>query len=89
MWGWLPDKTETSYKVFFLLIQKELEKVGQPLDVKSVLCDFELNIMKSVDVMLQCEILGCFFILKIVSKEELTEMGLKHNMSEMKTLENL
>ena len=77
VWGWLPDKTETSYKVFFLLIQKELQKVGQSLDVKSVLCDFELNIMKSVDVMLQCEILGCFFHLKNCFQRRVDRNGFK------------
>ena len=61
VWGWLPDKTEISYKVFFLLVEKKMEMLGLELNVKSVLSDFELAILKSVDVMLQCPILGCFF----------------------------
>ena len=80
VWGWLPDKTDTSYKIFFLLVQKEMKKLGLQLDVKSILCDFELNIMKSLVV---------FFTLKIVFKEELTGMGSKHSMNKMKILEDL
>ena len=61
VWGWLPDKTEMSYKVFFLLVEKKMKELGLELNVESVLADFELNILRAVDVMLQCPILGCFF----------------------------
>ena len=77
VWGWLPDKTDTSYKIFFLLVQKEMKKLGLQLDVKSILCDFELNIMKSVDAMLQCEILGCFFHLKNCFQRRVDRNGFK------------
>ena len=60
VWGWLPDKTEISYKVFFLLIEHKMKELGFDLNVKSILCDFELNILKSIDTMLECDILGCF-----------------------------
>ena len=47
--GWLPDKSEISYKVFFLLIHKKMAEIDLDLKVKAVLCDFELNILKSID----------------------------------------
>ena len=59
--GWLPDKTEMSYKVFFLMIKKKLEEMDLSLKVKSVLCDFEMNILKAIDEMVEAEICGCFF----------------------------
>ena len=41
IFGWLPDKSETSYKVFFYMIEKKLEEMGLELKVRSVLCDFD------------------------------------------------
>ena len=64
VWGWLPDKKEESYKVFFYLVQKKMEELGLSVNIKSVLFDFELNIMKAIDVQLKVPILGCFFHLK-------------------------
>ena len=78
-WGWLPDKTLTSYKVFFLLIQKQMAKLGPDLYVQSVTSDFELNIMKSVDEMLGADILGCFFHLKKALKTKVDKKGFKSN----------
>ena len=83
MWGWLPDKMETSYKVFFLLIEKKLKTIGLNLKVESVISDFEMKILKSVDEMLQCPILGCSSISKSAFKEELIEMGLNQDMKMM------
>ena len=77
VWGWLPDKTEVSYKVFFLLLQKKMEELGMQLNVESVLSDFELNILKSVDVMLQCPILGCFFHHKKCIQRRVDRNGFK------------
>ena len=61
VFGWLPDKSEDSYKVFFHLVREKMKELRLDLEVESVLCDFELNIMKSIDVMLQYPILGCCF----------------------------
>ena len=65
---WLPDKSEDSYKIFFLLVQKEMEKLGLEMDIASVLTDFELNIMKSPSM-------DVFSILSNVSSAELTGMA--------------
>ena len=77
VWGWLPDKTETSYKVFFLLVEKKMNELGLQLRVESVLADFELNILKAVDVMLQCTILGCFFHFKTCIQRKADRNGFK------------
>ena len=77
VWGWLPDKTDISYRVFFLLIQQEMEKRGLQLKVESVICDYELNILKALDVMLTCDILGCFFHLKKCFQRRVDRKGLK------------
>ena len=77
MWGWLPDKREESYKIFFLLVQKKLQELGLTLDIKSVLSDFELNILKSVDVMLKVPLLGCFFHLKKCFQRKVDKNGFK------------
>ena len=74
VWGWLPDKKITSYKVFFLLLKKKMEELGFELKIKSVISDFEINIMKSVDDMLKVDILGCFFHLK---KTKVDKKGMK------------
>ena len=76
-WGWLPDKAETSYKVFFLIVKNKLKELGLDLSVKSILCDFELNILKSIDNMLDCDILGCFFHLKKCFQRRVEKKGFK------------
>jgi hypothetical protein len=75
-WGWLPDKTDISYKVFFLLIMEALEKEGLKIDINSVTSDFELNIMKAIDGMLQVDIEGCFFHLKKVFQDKVSKKGM-------------
>ena len=77
VFGWLPDKSETSYKVFFYMIEKKLEEMGLELKVRSVLCDFELNIMKSIDMMLQVPIMGCFFHHKKCFQRRVEKKGFK------------
>ena len=54
-----------------------MEELGLSLDVESVLCDFELNILKSIDVMLQCPILGCFFHNKKCFQRKVDRKGFK------------
>ena len=75
--GWLPDKSEISYKIFFYLIQKKMEELGLNLLVKSVLCDFEINILKAIDVMLQAPVLGCFFHHKKCFQRRVDKKGFK------------
>ena len=77
VFGWLPDKSGTSYKVFFHMVQEKMRELGLELKVKSVLSDFELNILKSVDMMLQCPILGCFFHHKKCFQRRVDRKGLK------------
>lgn len=61
-WGWLPDKSLQSYKVFFHLVLEELKRRNIPLNTKELISDFELHILKSADEMLLgIVILGCFF----------------------------
>ena len=62
VWGWLPDKTETSYKVFLHLILINLKELSIPFNLEEIICDYELNIHKSLDDMCErVKILGCFF----------------------------
>ena len=77
VWGWLPDKTEISYKVFFLLIENKMKELGMNLKVESVICDFELNILKAIDQMLECDILGCFFHHKKCFHRRMDKRGFK------------
>ena len=61
VWGWLPDKTEVSYKVFFHMVMTRLQELGINFNLKEVIADFELNIHKAIDDILNIDILGCFF----------------------------
>ena len=77
VWGWLPDKSETSYTIYILLVKKKLEELGLELNVASVLCDFELNILKSVDSMIGCEIFGCSFHQRKCLQRKVDKSGFK------------
>ena len=59
------------------MVQQKCEELGWKLDVSSVISDFELNIMKSIDEMLDADILGCFFHLKKIFKEKVDKKGFK------------
>ena len=59
IWGWLPDKTEQTYKVFFLFVQEKLAELNLSFQLKSVISDFELNVMKAIDDILDVDILCC------------------------------
>ena len=87
VWGWLPDKAEISYKVFILLVKQKCAELGLEFDIDSVISDFELNIMKSIDDMLSVAILGCFFLhLKKIFK---TKCDKKVSRLDMKRTLNL
>ena len=47
------------------------------LKVKAVLCDFELNILKSIDEMLETDIFGCFFHHKNCFQRKVDKKGFK------------
>ena len=77
VFGWLPDKSEISYKVFFLMVKQKLKEFGLELKVKSILCDYELNIMKSIDMFLELDIDGCFFHHKKCFQSRVDKKGMK------------
>ena len=58
-------------------MKNKLKELGLELSVKSILCDFELNILKSFDNMLDCDILGCFFHLKKCFQRRMEKRGFK------------
>ena len=59
--GFLPNKTEISYKIFFTMIQLELEKRNIQCSMKKMMVDFEIGIQKAILSVFDVEILGCFF----------------------------
>ena len=75
--GWLPDKSEESYQIFFLLIKKKMLEIELTMKVSSVLCDFELNILKAIDEMVGAEIFGCFFHHKDCFRRRVAKKGFK------------
>ena len=78
VWGWLPDKSETSYKVFLHLIQSKLKELHIPFNVEEVISDFELNIHKSLDEMCPgVKILGCFFHFALALQRKVDKGGMK------------
>ena len=75
--GWLPDKSEKSYKIFFLLIKKKMLELELSLKVSSVLSDFELNILKAIDDLVGADIFGCFFHHKDCFRRRVDKKGFK------------
>ena len=54
-----------------------MEDLGMEMNIDSVSSDFELNILKAVDDILQVGILGCFFHLKKVFKRKSDKKGFR------------
>ena len=78
VFGWLPDKTEESYKVFLHLVLEKLKELGIAFNVKEIIVDFELNIHKSIDEMMpEVKILGCFFHLAKAFKDKIEQKKMK------------
>ena len=75
--GWLPDKTELSYKVFILLVKQKLAELGIQFDIDTLICDFELAIVKAFDDMTNCKIETCFFHLAKALKTKVDKKGFK------------
>ena len=59
--GFLPDKTESSYKLFFAMLQFELENRNVECSLKKIMVDFEIGIQKAILSVFDVEILACFF----------------------------
>ena len=60
-----------------LMVLDELKKHCISLDVASVISDFELNIVKAVDEMLETETEGCFFHFQKNLQEKVDKKGFK------------
>ena len=81
-WGWLPDKKEKSYKMFLHLIMKKMSELGLTFNLKEIICDYEINIHKSLDDLLpNVEILGCFFHLVKAFKKKVDKRKMKQEYS--------
>ena len=78
VWGWLPDKTELSYKVFLHLILEKLKDLEITFNLEEIICDFELAIHKSIDdICPDMKILGCFFHFALAVQRKVDKWGLK------------
>ena len=59
---------------------KKLDELGIDVNLKQIICDFELNIHKAIDGILPwVEILGCFFHLAKAFKEKVDIKGMKRH----------
>ena len=88
MWGWLPGKTEVSYKVFLAMVLQKLEEEGIPFNTKEVISDFELNIHKAFDDIIPgCKILGCFFHLAKAFKIKVDKSNMKNKYENDETFQ--
>ena len=63
--------------MFILLIQEKLDELKIPFNIISVICDFELNIIKSIDDLLHLNIEGCFFHFSKALKTKIDKKGMK------------
>ena len=59
--GFLPNKTESSYKVFFAMLELEMKKRNIQCSLKEMMVDFEIGIQKAILSVFDVEILACFF----------------------------
>ena len=59
--GFLPNKTEASYKLFFAMLQLELDNRKIKSSLKKIMVDFEIGIQKAILSVFDVEILACFF----------------------------
>ena len=57
--GFLPDKTDISYKVFVILAMEALKKRGTTVTIRKFMMDFELNIHRAFDPLFETR--GCYF----------------------------
>ena len=79
VWGWLPDKTEMSYKIFLTLVIEKLKEEGIPFNQEEIISDFELNIHNAInDILPDVKILGCFFHLAKAFKMKVDKSYMKN-----------
>lgn len=80
VWGWLPDKSLTSYKVFLTMVVDYLKEAAIPFIMEEIISDFELNIYKAIDDVLgyQVKVKGCFFHLAKAFKTKVDKSGMKN-----------
>ena len=79
VWGWLPGKSEVSYKVFLAMVLQKFEEEDIQFNTKEIISDFELNIHKAIDDILpDCKILGCFFHLAKAFKMKVDKGNMIH-----------
>ena len=57
--GLLPDKTETSYKVFVILLMEAVKEINVKITMKRVMVDFELAIHLALVTLFKTR--GCYF----------------------------
>ena len=83
--SFLPDKKESSYKLFFAMIEFELQRRGIQISLEKLLCDFEIGIQKAaLSVFETLIVLGCFFhfgqsVWKHAQQEKLAQLC-EHNL---------
>ena len=83
--SFLPDKKESSYKLFFAMIDFELQRRGIQISLEKLLCDFEIGIQKAaLSVFETLIVLGCFFhfgqsVWKHAQQEKLAQLC-EHNL---------
>ena len=78
--SFLPDKKESSYKLFFAMLDFELQKLGIQISIENLICDFEIAIQKAaISVYESLSIMGCFFhfvqaVWKHAQSENMTQL---------------
>ena len=66
-------------QVFFLLLKEKLSELDICFNIASVISDFELNIVKSIDDMLESSVEGGFFHFSSALKNRVDKGKLKKN----------
>ena len=63
-----------------LMVLEKLEELKITFDVAAVISDFELNIVKSVDDMLEVDVEGCFFHFTSCLKTKVDKKHMKRRL---------
>ena len=61
VYGFLPSKKQTTYKIFFKMIKKSMQALNLSHTCETFNCDFEKAEMNAAHQVFKCEICGCFF----------------------------
>ena len=66
------------------MVLKKLDELGIDVNLKQIICNFELYIHKALDGILPwVEILGCFFHLAKAFKEKVDKKGMKRHYNKI------